>query len=49
MLTRTPHTHDRLPGEEEGTRTIPRGFAITGEKVPIQQRELLSGGFNHHC
>jgi hypothetical protein len=49
MLTRTPHTRDQLPGEEEGRRTIPRGFAIAGEKIPLQQRELLSGGVNHHC
>jgi hypothetical protein len=49
MLTRTPHTQDRLPGEEEGRRTIPHGFMIAGERIPLQQRDLLSGGFNRHC
>jgi hypothetical protein len=49
MLTRTPHTHDRLPGEEEGRRTIPHGFTIAGERIPLQQRDLLSGGYNRHC
>jgi hypothetical protein len=49
MLTRTPHTHDRLPGEEEGRRTIPPGFTIAGERIPLQQRDLLSGGYEHRC
>jgi hypothetical protein len=49
MLTRTPHAHDRLPGEEEGRRTIPQGFMIAGEQIPFQQRDLLRGGYNRRC
>lgn len=47
MLTRTPHTHAQLPGEEEGRRTIPHGFTLVGEKISLQQRDLLSGGYNN--